>query len=388
MPTETHELPVTKLTHGPKLHWFGYYDKFPWDVSGRWLLAMETDFDERSPKPGETIRLGRLDLQGDRTFQPFAETAAWNWQQGTHLQWLPGQPDTVIYNTLAGDRFAAVVHNLATGAKRELPLPIYAVSRSGRQAVTLNFSRVASTRPGYGYNALPQLAGPDLPDDDGVWSMDLATGDHRLLFSVRQIQEMGTTEAMAGARHWFNHLQYSTDDSRFVFLHRWRHDVKRFYTRMFTANPDGSDVWMLNDKGASHFDWQGPKQILCWSPYRDEGLRYVLYHDLTREMQVVGADVFQTDGHCSYSPDGKWMLTDTYPDKELKRTLILYNIAENRRVNIGRFWSRPVNPPDPHQEVRVDLHPRWSRDGRSVCFDSTHEGERQMYLIDVSPVVG
>jgi len=32
------------------------------------------------------------------------------------------------------------------------------------------------------------------------------------------------------------------------------------------------------------------------------------------------------------------------------------------------------------------LHPRWNRDGLAVCIDSVHEGERQMYVIDVSQI--
>ena len=37
---------------------------------------------------------------------------------------------------------------------------------------------------------------------------------------------------------------------------------------------------------------------------------------------------------------------------------------------------------------RVDLHPRFSRDGKIVSIDATHEGlGRQMHIIDVSHIV-
>jgi len=53
-------------------------------------------------------------------------------------------------------------------------------------------------------------------------------------------------------------------------------------------------------------------------------------------------------------------------------------------VDIGRFHG----PTPPDVEIRTDLHPRWSRDGREVCIDSIHEdGSRQMYVLDVSGVV-
>lgn len=386
MPTIQHYLDAVPVTFGPKFHWFGYYDKFPWDATGRYMLALEVDFMDRVPTPDDVATVGMVDLHEGSEWIPLAETKAFNWQQGTHLQWMPTAPDReIIYNSLAGDHYVSIIQDVFTGEKRELPLPIYALSRDGSKAVTLNFSRVHSTRPGYGYNHLMHLAGPDVSDEDGLWMMDLRTGEYELIITIEQIYGIATQESMVGARHWFNHLQFSTDDSRFLFLHRWRFPEQRWGTRLFTANPDGSDIYLVNDhEMTSHFDWAGPDKILAWARRFDIGDRYFLFTDQSEEIQVVGEDVFTTDGHCSYSPNREWILTDTYPDKEHKRTLILYRIADNTRIDVGRFYSIPV----PDNEFRCDLHPRWSRDGRQVCFDSTHEQERQMYVMDVSEVVG
>ena len=53
-------------------------------------------------------------------------------------------------------------------------------------------------------------------------------------------------------------------------------------------------------------------------------------------------------------------------------------------IDIGRFYVVPKIT----GEIRCDLHPRWSRDGRQICFDSVHEGTRQIYVMDVAPIVG
>ena len=82
--------------------------------------------------------------------------------------------------------------------------------------------------------------------------------------------------------------------------------------------------------------------------------------------------------------DERWILTDQYPDETRHRALILYHPATNRRIDIGRFYA----PPELDGPTRCDLHPRWSRDGRSVCIDSVHEGTRGMYVADVSDIVG
>jgi len=385
MPKMDHYLDAVPMTRGPKFHWFGYYDKFPWDATGRYLLSLEVDFMDRVPVPGDIAGIGMVDLQDGLQWIPLGQTEAFNWQQGTHLQWMPTAPDReIIYNHLAGDKYVSIIQDVHTGEKREIPMPIYAVSRDGKKAVSLNFSRVHSTRPGYGYNHLMHLAGPDVSDEDGVWIVDLQTGECRLIVTIEQVTQIAPKDNMKGARHWFNHMQFCTDDSRFLFLHRWKHGSETWETRLLTANPDGSDLYLVSDhEMISHFDWCGPDKILAWGRRFGIGDRYFLFTDQSDEIQIVGEDVFSCDGHCSYSPDGQWILTDTYPIGH-KRTLILYRVQDNTRIDVGRFLSPPV----PDNEFRCDLHPRWSRDGTKVCFDSVHSGQRQLYVMDVSDIVG
>ncbi|MBI4578498.1 MAG: hypothetical protein HY718_02280, partial [Planctomycetes bacterium] len=58
------------VTRGPKHHFFGYYDKYPWDTTGRYLLAMEVDFIGRDPKAGEPLTVGLVDLKRDNQYMP------------------------------------------------------------------------------------------------------------------------------------------------------------------------------------------------------------------------------------------------------------------------------------------------------------------------------
>ena len=135
----------------------------------------------------------------------------------------------------------------------------------------------------------------------------------------------------------------------------------------------------------SHFDWRAPDHILAWGSHRGIGDRYFVFRDrVDHQVTVLGEGILTEDGHCSYSPDGRWLLTDTYPVAEPYRTLILYDLLEDRRVDIGRFYS----PPEITGEIRCDLHPRWNRDGTQICFDSVHEGHRQLYIVDVGQLVG
>ena len=50
---------MTKLrpiTHGPRYHWFGYYDKRQFDPSSRYILGMAVDFDVRT----RMTRIGQI----------------------------------------------------------------------------------------------------------------------------------------------------------------------------------------------------------------------------------------------------------------------------------------------------------------------------------------
>jgi hypothetical protein len=260
------------------------------------------------------------------------------------------------------------------------------VSRAGTQAVSLSFARVHRTRPGYGYDGVPDPgAAEKAPADDGIYHIDLQTGAHRLIITLAAILDIDHKPSMDGAEHWFNHLQFCTDDSRFVFLHRWtREDGRGWHTRMMTAAPDGSAICNVSDHDmVSHFDWRDAAKILAWATREGEGNHYFLFADEGGGIAPVGTDVLDCDGHCSYSPDRRWVLTDTYPNADRNRTLILYHPEKGHRVDIGSFHS----PPELEGPWRCDLHPRWSRDGRLVCVDSAHEPTRQIYVLDVSPVV-
>ncbi len=58
--------PVRAITRGPKFHWFAYYDKLQFDPTGRYVLGMEVDFQHRSPRPDDVIRMGMVRPQGQR----------------------------------------------------------------------------------------------------------------------------------------------------------------------------------------------------------------------------------------------------------------------------------------------------------------------------------
>ena len=381
-------LPVKRLTQEPKHHFFGYFDKFCYDRSGRYLLAHEIDFTARQPQPGEKAGICLADLENDCRSRRIAESDAWCWQQGCMLQWLNDSATKIIYNAREGNGFVSRILDIATGERQTLCRPVYCLSQDGRWALSLNFSRLDRERPGYGYpGGNDPNAGIDSPEDEGIWLVDLQHNTARLIISVAQVTRAFHRPSMDHTPGWFNHLLFSPDSRRFAFFHRWRvwgeNGEKKHITHMFTTNLDGSEIYPLNlEDMSSHYVWIDNSRIINFSNRHATGWQYHLFTDRTDRVEIIAKDVFPGDGHCSYSPDGRWMLTDSYPGADECRNLYLYQLTDGTAYEIGKFHS-DCSYPIP---TRCDLHPRWSRDGRKVCFDSTHEGSRQIYEIDLKPI--
>lgn len=379
--------PVRQITRGPKFHWFGYYDKLEFDPTGRYVLGMEVDFEGRSPTADDVVRVGMVDLEdGDRWIE-LGRSRSWCWQQGCMLQWRPGSKTEVLWNDRDGDKYVCHVLDVKSGKRRTLPAAVYAVSPCGKWAVTTDFRRLNDCRPGYGY---PGIVDPNrdvaAPEDAGIWKVDLETGQQTLLLSYADLTKVPQPGGFsAGAKHWFNHLLVAPGGKRFTFLHRWKGEGERSWkTRMLTAGADGRDLYLLNSTGkVSHFIWRDPDHILAYAGHDDKGWDFVVMEDHTGKIEVIEG-MQPRDGHCTYLPGDKWILCDTYPDRQRNQNPYLLNLATKQLYPLGHF----LLPREYKGEWRCDLHPRHSPDGRSVVIDSPHGGQgRQLYVIDISGIV-
>lgn len=375
-------LPVTRISPAGAHCFFGYYDVPAFSGDGQYHLCHRVPFMDRLPAAADVATLGMIRL-ADASFTPFAETNAWNFQQGTMLQWSPTAPnDAVIFNRFADKQYVGVIHDLLTGTERVLPMPVATVDPQGRYALSISFSRVFDFRPGYGYaNAPDPYAAEQHPAADGVFRVDLETGETTLLFSYADLAR--ALPEMANGKIVVNHITFNPDGTRFLMLVRDFLEVGAtdWGTAFLTAGIDGGDVRVhAGNHMVSHYHWRDPRTVLTYARL-DKGEHLYLVDDATGDTTVIDPGFFTFDGHCSFSPNRKWLLYDSYP-WEQRRHLFLYDLQRGIPYEVGVFAD-----PYPPDDIRCDLHPRWDRAGTRISFDAVHEGFRGIYLMDVSSLV-
>ncbi len=417
-----------------KQHFFGYYDKCPWDKNGKYILALEADFIDRLPNANDAARIGIIDLEKNNVFRIVSQTKAWNWQQGAMLQWLgPDYERRIIFNDFQNSHFVSVVLDVHTSRKRLIPSAIYAVHPSGKYALSLNFSRLDDVREGYGYKGVGYTSEKKL-DDDGIYLVNLEMGHANLMVPLSNLLEYQFVSSMNESRHWVDHLTFSPSGTRFAFLHRWQLKNGGMHSRLYVARFESEahagkhrlTPRILLDSGmASHFTWRGDGELLVWgrpsgvsasigrkkwarkilvpiyhrvfssSPaLRQEisGDAFMLFNVETGAYKKIGVGALREDGHCSFSPDGQWLMTDTYPSKNHYRKLLLFHLTSNKLIEVQDFFSLPdkrygIKDDWDSSAMLCDLHPRWNRDGTQVCIDSVHEGSRQIYILALDSLI-
>lgn len=376
---------VAALTQGPLNHFFGYYGICPWNESGQYLVCLQSSFQDHMPAPDEPAAIGLVAAKTGR-FTQITETRAWNFQQGAMLHWNPLQPESeIIYNDRIEDRIISVVMDMNTGRKRELPRPVNAISHDGRFALSLTYGRLGRLRKVVGYAGIedPNPNHP-YPDDDGVFLLDLKTGESRLIVSIARVYDIikASHPELTNEHMWFNHTVFNRNDTRFFFLARTRIPGAGLETGMFTANLDGSELRQVIPYGSSvsHFDWRNDREIIATFKLANDKRVHVLFTDGRDDYRHLGGGCLDFDGHCSFSPDQQWLVTDHKSRTLLEQSLIIYHVESGQcytAATLDMQATRYITG-----DLRCDFHPRWNRDGNAICFDaiSSVDGTRQLHL--------
>ncbi len=369
-----------QITQNNKEHFFAsYYGINSWSSNQKYVTILETDVKFKIPDEKDVATLGLVELSTNK-FIPLTQTRAWNLQQGCMAHWLAINPDSlVIYNDFRNDMYVSVILNVLTNKEiKIIPYPVAAVSPDGKEAISINFARMRITRADYGYagNGQDAKAGISFPNDDGIFLIDLQTGKAKLIVSYSSVKGMVPNVPNEGLEY-INHVLFSRDGSKIFWLARATPNLN---TTSFTANKDGSNIQRCfpDGWGGSHFDWLNGNELMVTAVYNAKQYGHILFTAGQKNYERLGNGLLDYDGHGTFSPNGKWLVTDTYPGAGMnEQKIYLMDMKTKAVLPLGRYKE----PEEFSKGWRCDIHCRWSPKGDMIGFNSTHTGSRQVYIM-------
>ncbi|MEQ6118732.1 hypothetical protein [Reichenbachiella sp. MALMAid0571] len=390
----------------PMYHGFFFYncshhELFQYDPSGRYMVGMRIFIEGRKVQSHDKGEIGFFDLDKNNKWTKIGETTAWNWQQGCRLQWIPNSDEEIIWNDRSkdGKKLVSRVYNVKTKETRTLPIPVYTISPDGQTALSVNFERIV--HGGCKYVGIEDPYKNEwAPSEIGIWKMNMKTEKIDMLMSVRDMAKTlypdGLPSDTLGGTLYFFREGFSPSGNKFIAFAKDARETSpgntNTRTEGFSMDLNGGNVKYLYKEPSHHF-WINENEIMDngfhLKPDGSKSTRgYFRFVD-DNSGQAKEMYFEAPNGHITLHKSGDWILTDTYNINGYIY-LYMYHIPTKKFVPLDKLayklggYLYPYNP----GILRVDLHPRFSPDGRTISFDSSHEGVgRQIYTMDVGYLV-
>jgi hypothetical protein len=373
--------PVEAVSHTDRESFFGYYDKSPESPGGGFTL-FQTSVSSTRNEPSCVAPVSVI-LKNKSTGEEreIATSQAYNWQQGTRLQWIDEQ--RFVFNDFCAETgsYRGMVFDTKGTLVLELTFPVYDVYYD-KYALTVKYERLHALRPDYGYRCHDTEIDLNDTRNDGVFFGDLAGNKARLLISLEELIDLRQATTMNSARHKVNHIMIAPSGDRFMFIHRWIAKNGKRYDRLVVADKDGSNLKIVaDDEMVSHCCWYGDDTIIGFMRHSSCNNGFYRIDVGSGEVRLLSDKLRHLDdGHPSCF--GSRMVFDSYPDRSRMKHLYIYDIEADTLEEIGEFYESLRF----FEQTRCDLHPKWGTDGRSIFIDSVHDGRRRLYEIGTGSV--
>ncbi len=436
------EVPVWCVTPNTSRCLHRFFDTSPFSPSGRYLACFRLPFEDRLPGPGDAGEVVLVDLH-EGTERVVATTRGFETQMGANVNW-GDSDDALIFNDVDTDTWTPRVVKLDphTGRSVRWPGGVYQVSPDGRTAAAASMEKMRRTQFGYGVLVPDEYSRRNVGavDDDGLFFVDLDTGERRLVLSlaeaakaIPELRRLSRRDLEEWEIYGF-HSKWSTDGERLIFtVRRYRHGGQdRFdaFSRKGTESEVRFDVLTLRPDGTEVHDavpaelWEHGGHHINFFP---DGERLSMNLGYLRGGRGRGLDLVQVDidggnlrkitdavdgsGHPTVHPDGRHLLTDTYfherwADPANGTTPLRWidlapapapesgggsgddgrGEGEATEREIVRMVTKPPYQPD--GALRIDPHPAWDRGWGWVAFNANVGGTRRVMVADMRGLLG
>ena len=385
---------VEQITHGPMTHFFGYIghvQNIPWNQSGRHIVALQTDFHDRMPGPNDPANIVLIDTKNNYQVKVVDQSRGWNPQQGTMFYWNPAKPDTQFFfndrDLKTGKVFCVLYDIEITKRIREYrfddtPIGNGGVAQNGGWFLGLNYARMARLRPVTGYkDAWDWTKSVAHPRDDGLFQVDIQTGEKKLLVSfhqmTRELDALGHN--MSNSHLFINHSLSNREGDRIFFFARagWSGKKGKRINHPFIVDADGNNLRSNRIHIGGHPEWDFGHRMIGRLKNRQ------ILFDTDRQLiiGVLGStEIFpDPEGDIALSPNGKLFVNGHKDKKKMANYYTIYRREDGTHVktqgfNIGHWQSG---------DLRQDPSPCWNRTNDQILVPGvSKDGKtRQLFIL-------
>ena len=376
---EKNNLKINKLSKLINLSkeslFYGYYDHTPFSENMKLFVS-------HSHNDNLKLKLFRFDENILKDAVTIIESKYYNYQTGLRPIWINSK--NIIFNYVKNNTLISGLYNVENKSIKDLKYPVQEVSFLKNILFSIDYKKLENINRDYGYNLSKKNKQEFV---NGIVAYDYKK--QKILFNLKLekiIKNSKNKNLVSNNDYEINHIHHCPYSESIVFIFRNRkigaNDELFFYNYK-------TDIIKLiySGKLISHYCWIEKDKIFAYMQYNNiNGFYEISFKNKISITQEILPNISfnNNDGHPSLSPNKKWIVYDTYPNKARKSSLYLIKNQMNRKkILIGTFYS----PMKYYGYKRCDLHPRWSPDGKFISFDSVHEGTRKTYLMDISKLI-
>jgi hypothetical protein len=314
---------------------FGYYDKFPENISSTYLIYHKLD--------GTKIHIILRNLITDSE-QKIDELGTFNLQIGARLMWLNDYE--FIYNSIYNDLLISKIYNINTREYIINKFPIFD-SHFDKIFISLDFKSLFKVNKDYGYNILSLI-----PDQVTIFNKNNEIFDYISYDTIINFDNSLVNPTIF--IHEINHIMISPDGSNFIFIHRWYNKRGVRNGRLLIYNIKNKLLkCLIKDCMISHFNWYDNNNLIGYFFNKLNGDNYYFLNINNLEIKLVfECNLHFSDGHPSIFNNN--LVFDTYPNKYGFQYLNTFNLKSKQIFNHLKI-KHPIIFNDYY---RCDLHPR------------------------------
>lgn len=350
---------------------YGYYDISPFNnKTDEYIFC---NLIEKENK----IHIMLSSFSGDKEIE-LAETKAWNWQQGCRLRWMPNNNREIVFNDFDGNNYFARIVNVDTKLERRICTSLYDISPNGQLGLSIDFERLGSKRPGYGYTCRQYDESSHDLLNDKIELVDLKSNTKRTLLTYADIIKIPGCKTTNICQNYLNHLCFSPSGRKFLFF--WLtadFDWHKAYLLVHNIET-GTTKLLENSDKVSHYVWQDEDTIICTAIDEKMDWHYKQYNVSTGEHSEIFGNLLNNDGHPSMLGN-RILLTDTYPNINGYQKIYVVDLDKRTHKDLISIYSHCCYD----GERRTDLHPRLDREKKIVCFDANVNGYRTLNFLSL-----